>query len=1068
MRKNIFLFIFCFFSLLITGQNPPLKTQYNLPAKNWESEALPMGNGFIGTMIFGDVPIDVIQVNEHSLWSGGPGKNPAYDGGHRITADLAQRNLQNARTSLQSDMIDFSATKTAYVDGNGKVVAQNYPGNNVTRTYINSLKGTKADFGSYQSLGNIHIGYTSIPSVPEIVNITGNCDNPNNSGEGFPMLFDNSTSTKWYADTGWKGFPCYIAWEYDIPLSASAYSLTSGNDVPGRDPKDWNLYGSTDGTNYVLIDSRTGITFSQRNQTVKFSLTQPVTYPYYKFEILATSQNDAPQLSEIAFEIVDDYQFPSYTNYLRELDIEKAVAKVTYTQEEVNYTREYFVSHPDNAIIIHLTADKPGMLSRNIWLTTPQSKVSISAENATITMTGQPADQRENGLKFAQQLQVITSSGTVNVSGKKLVVENADEIFIISSAATNYQQCMDETFNYFSDIDPLTKVQEAINGIGRRTYANVLDTHIKDYQSLYNRMSLHFDGAANSNNKMTNNLLTGYKRTNTAAENLYLEELYYQFGRYLLISSSRKNGLPANLQGIWAEGLNPPWAADYHTNINIQMNYWLAQQTNLADCHLPVIDYTKSLVPRGKYTAQRYFYRADEKPMRGWVDFHENNIWGNTGPAESDAFYFPAAAGWLCQDIWEYYLFNQDKTFLEEYFPVMLDAALFWVDNLWTDTRDNTLVSSPSYSPEHGPYSLGASCDQAIITELFDMVIKADQILNPSKEADTPEIAEIKQAKSRLAGPKIGLAGQFMEWKDETAMDISGDGGHRHVNHLHWLHPGSQIIPGRSAQEDLYAEAMKKTLNTRGDGGTGWSKAWKINFWARLRDGNRSHKLLEELLKESTLANLFDTHPPFQIDGNFGATAGMTEMLVQSQGDAIELLPALPDTWDSGSFRGIKARGNFDISMDWNNGKIVSLAITSNSGNDCIIKYPMIANYTIIHRETGNIVPVVILDDNTIRFETVAKENYDFIYFTDIKQLPEKESPVEVYPNPVKAGEKITVRVNQNSPVDYCIISTSGAVLKEGILKRGKNELTLPVQRGVFILANNTGSRDFRAKIIIN
>ncbi|GHT55328.1 hypothetical protein FACS189446_6500 [Bacteroidia bacterium] len=840
--------------------------------------------------------------------------------------------------------------------------------------------------------------------------------------------------------------------------------------MPARNPKSWNFYGSTDGINYTLIDSRSNVTFSGRNYTVKFILSQAVTYSHYKLEILSTSGSNPPQLSEISFENAGVTQFPAYSNYLRELDIEKAVAKVSYTQEGVNYTREYFVSHPDNALIIRLTADQPGMLSRNIWLTTPQTKATISAENATITLTGQPADQTENGLKFVQQLRVITSNGTVSATGKKLVVENADEIWIISSAATNYQQCTDDTYNYFSDTDPLTQVQAAIDKTGRRTYADVLETHVTDYQSLFNRMSLHFTGAANSSNKMTNTLLVGYRnKSNTTAENLYLEELYYQFGRYLLISSSRKNGLPANLQGIWAEGLTPPWAADYHTNINIQMNYWLAEQTNLADCHWPAIDYVKSLVPRGKYTAQRYFYRADGQPMRGWVDFHENNIWGNTGPAESDAFYFPAAAGWLCQDIWEYYRFNQDKAFLEEYFPVMLDAALFWVDNLWTDTRDNSLVSSPSYSPEHGPYSLGASCDQAIIAELFDMVIKADGILNPSQGADSPEIAEIKAAQSRLAGPKIGLGGQFMEWKDETTMDISGDNGHRHVNHLFWLHPGSQIIPGRSAQEDLFAEAMKKTLNTRGDGGTGWSKAWKINFWARLRDGNHSHKLLEELLKESTLTNLFDTHPPFQIDGNFGATAGMTEMLVQSQGDLIELLPSLPSTWSSGSFRGIKARGNFELNTYWSNGAIFIAEIISHSGNVCTLRYKNISTlYKLVVIEGEDVTPT-ILDENTIQFETTPGGKYSLLSEDrGIHALPTQDKMVEVYPNPAKAGEKITVKVNGNSPVNYCIVNTSGVILQEGKLQTGKNELTLPGQKGVFILTDHTGKQAFWSKIIIH
>ncbi|GHT18290.1 hypothetical protein AGMMS4957_00280 [Bacteroidia bacterium] len=827
MKTSFFTLGFIFSSLTMVGQNAPaLKLQYDSPATVWESEALPLGNGFMGAMVFGDVAVDVVQINEKTLWSGGPGKNPNYNGGHRNTPAVNRANLQNAQNALQEDMTTFSATKRAYVDESGKVIAHNYPENAETRAHVNALKGTKADFGSYQSLGNIHIA-------------------------------DASTS-------------------------------------------------------------------------------------------------------------------PAFSNYHRELDIDRAVAKVTYTQEGVNYTREYFISHPDNVLVIRLTANKPAKLSRTVYLTTPQSAVTIAAANGTITMTGKPADQQENGLKFTQQVRIRAVGGSVSASDGKVTVKNANEILIFSSAATNYQQCMDDTYNYFSTTDPLAKVAKAITQAESKTYAKVLKAHIADYQSLYNRMSLALDGAGNAGNKTINALLAGYKNnSNTAAENRYLEQVYYQFGRYLLIASSRKNSLPANLQGIWADGLTPPWAADYHTNINIQMNYWLAEQTNLAECHLPAIDYVKSLVPRGKFTAQQYFGKADGTPVRGWVDFHENNIWGNTGPATSDAFYFPAAAGWLCQDIWEYYLFNQDEAFLREYFPVMLDAALFWVDNLWTDARDGTLVASPSYSPEHGAYSMGSACDQAVITELFDMVIKANKILG----GKTPEIAEIVNAKSKLAGPQIGLAGQFMEWKDEIAIDISGDGGHRHANHLFWLHPGSQIIAGRSAQDNLYAEAMKKSLTTRGDGGTGWSKAWKINFWARLRDGNHSYKMVQELLKESTLTNLFDTHPPFQIDGNFGATAGITEMLVQSQGEYIELLPALPTAWATGSFKGVKARGNFEISANWKNGQATSATITSHSGKTCQLKGIGIAGYAITQQGRGKVTPTVV-DANTIVFETARGAKY--------------------------------------------------------------------------------------------
>lgn len=281
----------------------------------------------------------------------------------------------------------------------------------------------------------------------------------------------------------------------------------------------------------------------------------------------------------------------------------------------------------------------------------------------------------------------------------------------------------------------------------------------------------------------TDSLLKGMDaHTNSESENQYLEMLYFQFGRYLLISSSREGSLPANLQGVWGERLSNPWNSDYHTNINVQMNYWPTQPTNLSRCHLPMVEYVKSLVPRGKYTAQQYYCKPDGGNVRGWVTHHENNIWGNTAPAKKDTpHHFPAGAIWMCQDIWEYYQFNLDKDFLEAYYDVMLQAALFWVDNLWTDERDGTLVANPSHSPEHGEFSLGCSTSQAMIAEMFDMMIKASKVLGKDKE---PEIAEIETAMNKLSGPNIGLGGQLMEWKDEVTKDVTGDGGHRHTNHL--------------------------------------------------------------------------------------------------------------------------------------------------------------------------------------------------------------------------------------------------------------------------------------------
>ena len=812
----------------ITLNKPALKAIYGEPATDWsatkESETfltipqpIPIGNGFLGGMVYGGIPHDIVQMNEHSLWSGGPGKNVNFNGGHNnfTNPGINHQNLQSARRKIQEDINQFSSTKAARIDaGTGRVITSDFTESSQARDFVNTLKGNKSDFGSYQTLGNLNIAdLGSLP--PFLLDVTSDAD-PDN-GEKSVLLFDGNTRTKWYSGSGFKSFPCYITWGYDVPITINKYSMTSANDVPGRDPRAWSLYGSNTGNadDYTLIKTESNVVFAERYQTLTFNIGSTVTYKYFKIVITATQANNPPQLSEITMESVNAPQVPQYSNYSRELNLDNAVVTVNYTQNNTNYSREYFTNNPNNVMVVRLKANEAAKLSKVIWLTSLQTKKTTTAENGIITMTGQPADQTVNGLKFAQQVKVIPSGGTMSVAYDKIQVEGADEILIITTAATNYEQCMDNTFNYFSSTDPLTTVTNTLNAAVQKGYSTLLSEHVADYQSLYNRMGLSLGNNIQVPAKATNQLLLDYqKNTITNAEKLYLEMLYYQFGRYLLISSSRKNSLPANLQGIWADELNPPWAADYHTNINVQMNYWLAEQTNLAECHTPVIKYTQSLVPRGRITAQTYHCKPDGGPVRGWAIYHENSVWGNTGPGNSDAYYFPAAAAWMCQDIWEHYCFNSDKQFLQDNYEILQDAALFWVDNLWRDTRDGTLVANPSYSPEHGPYTVAASCDQAIIWEIFDIVIKASEILDKS----TPEVAEIKAALSKLAGPQIGLNGQFMEWKDETTRDVNGGGGHRHANHLFWLHPGSQIIAGRSVQDDLFVEAMKKTLNTRGDG----------------------------------------------------------------------------------------------------------------------------------------------------------------------------------------------------------------------------------------------------------
>ncbi|EFS32369.1 glycosyl hydrolase family 95 catalytic domain-containing protein [Bacteroides sp. D2] len=829
-------------------QQPSLKATYNKPAKVWESEALPIGNGYMGAMIFGGVEVDVIQTNEHTLWSGGPGEDPSYNGGHLGTPETNKSYLHKTRVLLQQKMNDFTANHSAYIDADGKLITHNYEGDgNGTelRNLIDKLAGTKEHFGSFQTLSNI---------IVEVVN---------------------------------------------------------------------------------------------------------------------------PATSE-----------PAYSDYTRTLDIDNAIHRVTYKEGGITFKREYFMSYPDNIMVMRLTSDsKKGKISRMISLESLHTDKVIRASDNTITLTGYPTptsgdkrvgDHWKNGLKYAQQLLVKHTGGKITVvDGKKLKIEEAKEIIVLMSAATNYVQCMDDSYHYFSGEEPLDKVKATLKKAANKKYTALLAAHEKDYHSLYDRMKLNLGNLTEMPVVTTDSLLKGMDaRTNSESENQYLEMLYFQFGRYLLISSSREGSLPANLQGVWGERLSNPWNSDYHTNINVQMNYWPTQPTNLSRCHLPMVEYVKSLVPRGKYTAQQYYCKPDGGNVRGWVTHHENNIWGNTAPAKKDTpHHFPAGAIWMCQDIWEYYQFNLDKDFLEAYYDVMLQAALFWVDNLWTDERDGTLVANPSHSPEHGEFSLGCSTSQAMIAEMFDMMIKASKVLGKDKE---PEIAEIETAMNKLSGPKIGLGGQLMEWKDEVTKDVTGDGGHRHTNHLFWLHPGSQIVIGRSEEDDKYANAMKVTLNTRGDEGTGWSKAWKLNFWARLHDGNRSHALLRSAMKLTVpqgrfggvYTNLFDAHPPFQIDGNFGCTAGIAEMLMQSQGGYIELLPALPDAWKDGAFKGMKARGNFEVDVTWKEGQITSIEILSNAGAECMLKYPDAKSLKVSGAR------VRVLADDRIAFDTVKGKRY--------------------------------------------------------------------------------------------
>ena len=886
-----------------------LKLWYDKPAIKW-TEALPIGNGRIGAMIFGGVEQDRIQFNEETLWTGEP-RNYNRSGASKYLDTIRQLLFQGKQKDAEAlaeekfmGLKSNEGKRSEWVKQvrslkgvNGNPASENYDDSKWKTMMVPSWDGWEA--AGFEGLdGAIWLRtYVDIPGDWTGKSIV--LDLNRIRDQDFTYVNGKLVGTQEDAEPRKYVIPKNVLHPGRNSIAVQVLNYTDKG----------GIMGYKDTTRLIGI-------YPMNDEVAQISLNGQ-----WKYFI----QSDEPPpvgAYQASYQPFGDLwlQFKNAdhaTRYKRELDLKNAVAATSYSVNGIDFRREYFVSQPNQVLAVRVTASEKASVSFEVSLSSSHKNYTIrKIDDNTIALS---VKVRNGALHGESYLQVKANGGRMRLAGDKIIVSSADDATLYLTAGTNYKKYNDVTA---SAVSPCINALKSLAG---KTFQQIRSAHVKEYQQYFNTFSIDL-GKGDNESIPTDERINEFSASNDPS----FVALYLQYGRYLLISSSRPGTRPANLQGIWNDLLAPPWGSKYTTNINAEMNYWPAELLNLSPMHEPLFEMIRELSVSGKQTAKDY-YNAP-----GWVLHHNTDIWRGTAPINaSNHGIWVSGGAWLCHHLWEHYLFTQDKIFLKDRaYPVMKESALFFNSFLIKDPKTGWLISTPSNSPEQGGLVAGPTMDHQIIRDLFKNVIAASAILNVDRE-----LRETLQRKyAQIAPNQIGRYRQLQEWMQDLD-DTTNK--HRHISHLWGMYPGSEINWDETPE---LMKAARQSLLYRGDAATGWSLGWKINCWARFKDGEHAFKMIRMLLSPATSGagsypNLFDAHPPFQIDGNFGGAAGIGEMFIQSHTKYIDILPALPLALLNGEVKGICARGGFVLDITWKDGKLLHLAVTSKAGRPLTLRY---------------------------------------------------------------------------------------------------------------------------------